>query len=155
MPGDPALPFENPILEQAVETWNGEWWKYGGSGTAWDAISYDPELNLVYIGVGNGTPWNRRLRSPVEAPNARYQEGEFASSPAAPGGHNWHPMAYHPGTGLVYTRPRTCLGSIRRWRNLSSARAQSIPARIPSLPPLSVTYSEGDRMEFYLYNSCA
>ena len=55
VPGDPALPFENPILEQAVETWNGEWWKYGGGGTAWDAISYDPELNLVYIGVGNGT----------------------------------------------------------------------------------------------------
>ena len=43
-----------------------------------------------------------RTGRPVEAPNARYQEGEFASSPAAPGGHNWHPMAYHPGTGLVY-----------------------------------------------------
>ena len=23
-----------------------------------------PELNLVYLGVGNGTPWNRRVRSP-------------------------------------------------------------------------------------------
>ena len=31
VPGDPALPFENPILEQAVETWNGEWWKYGAA----------------------------------------------------------------------------------------------------------------------------
>ena len=56
VPGDPALPFENPILEQAAQTWTGEWWKFGGGGTVWDAISYDPELNLVYIGVGNGTP---------------------------------------------------------------------------------------------------
>ena len=64
VPGDPALPFENPVLEQAAETWNGEWWKFGGGGTVWDAISYDPELNLVYLGVGNGTPWNRRVRSP-------------------------------------------------------------------------------------------
>ena len=108
---DPALPFENPILEQAVETWNGEWWKYGGGGTAWDAISYDPELNLVYIGVGNGTPWNQRLRSPgggdnlflasIVALNA--DTGEYVwHYQTAPGGHNWHPMAYHPGTGLVY-----------------------------------------------------
>jgi quinohemoprotein ethanol dehydrogenase len=25
----------------------------------WDSMAYDPALNLIYIGVGNGTPWNR------------------------------------------------------------------------------------------------
>ena len=27
----------------AAKTWNGEWWKYGGGGTPWDGIAYDPE----------------------------------------------------------------------------------------------------------------
>jgi len=64
VPGDPAKPFEAPILENAAKTWTGEWWKFGGGGTVWDAIVYDPELDLLYIGVGNGSPWNQRFRSP-------------------------------------------------------------------------------------------
>jgi quinohemoprotein ethanol dehydrogenase len=64
VPGDPAKPFENPILAKAAKTWTGEWWKYGGGGTVWDSIVYDPELDLLFIGVGNGGPWNPRFRSP-------------------------------------------------------------------------------------------
>jgi len=64
VPGDPAKPFESAILEKAAKTWNGEWWKVGGGGTVWDSMAYDPELDLLYIGVGNGTPWDRRVRSP-------------------------------------------------------------------------------------------
>jgi quinohemoprotein ethanol dehydrogenase len=64
VPGDPSKPFESPILEKAAKTWNGDWWKLGGGGTVWDSIVYDPELDLLYIGVGNGTPWDRGLRSP-------------------------------------------------------------------------------------------
>jgi len=63
VPGDPSDGFENPAMEMAAKTWHGEWWKVGGGGTVWNAITYDPELNLVYIGVGNGDPWNRELRS--------------------------------------------------------------------------------------------
>jgi alcohol dehydrogenase (cytochrome c)/quinohemoprotein ethanol dehydrogenase len=59
VPGDPAKPFESPALERAAKTWKGEWWKLGGGGPVWDAIVYDPTLDLIYIGVGNGTPWNR------------------------------------------------------------------------------------------------
>jgi quinohemoprotein ethanol dehydrogenase len=64
VPGDPSKPFESPALEKAAKTWSGEWWKLGGGGTVWDSIVYDPELDLLYIGTGNGTPWNRRARSP-------------------------------------------------------------------------------------------
>jgi quinohemoprotein ethanol dehydrogenase len=64
VPGDPSKPFESPALEKAAKTWSGEWWKLGGGGTVWDSIVYDPELDLLYIGTGNGTPWNRRVRSP-------------------------------------------------------------------------------------------
>jgi len=64
VPGDPAKPFESPVLESAAKTWTGEWWKFGGGGTVWDAIVYDPELDRLYIGVGNGAPWNWHIRSP-------------------------------------------------------------------------------------------
>ena len=64
VPGDPAKPFESPILEKAAKTWTGQWWKSGGGGTVWDAIVYDPELDLLYFGTGNGDPWNQKYRSP-------------------------------------------------------------------------------------------
>ena len=64
VPGDPAKGFENKAMEMAAKTWKGQWWKYGGGGTAWNAMTYDPELNRVYIGTGNGGPWNAKLRSP-------------------------------------------------------------------------------------------
>jgi quinohemoprotein ethanol dehydrogenase len=64
VPGDPSKPFESPILEKAAKTWTGQWWKFGGGGTVWDSIVYDPDFDLLYIGVGNGSPWNWRIRSP-------------------------------------------------------------------------------------------
>jgi PQQ-dependent dehydrogenase (methanol/ethanol family) len=199
VPGDPALGYESPVMERAAATWTGEWWKYGGGGTVWDSMAYDPELDLLYVGVGNGSPWNRKIRSPgggdnlflssivalrpdtgeyvwhyqttpgetwdytatqhivlatltldgrprkvlmqapkngffyvldratgelltadpfvtvtwatgvdlrtgrpVEAPNARYEQGPAVLFPSPHGAHNWHPMSYHPGLGLVY-----------------------------------------------------
>ena len=69
VPGDPSKPFETPILAQAAKTWSGEWWKIGGGGTVWDAIVYDPELDLLYVGTGNGGPWNGKIRSPKGGDN--------------------------------------------------------------------------------------
>ena len=64
VPGNPADGFESEAMEMAAETWNGSWWNFGGGGTAWDAFAFDPELDLLYVGVGNGSPWNREIRSP-------------------------------------------------------------------------------------------
>jgi quinohemoprotein ethanol dehydrogenase len=65
VPGDPSLPYEHPELAAAAKTWMGDvYWKYGGGGTVWDSMAYDPELDLLYVGVGNGSPWNREIRSP-------------------------------------------------------------------------------------------
>ncbi len=69
VPGDPSQPFESEALEMAVETWDGEWWKYGGGGTAWDSMVFDPDANLLYIGTGNGSPWNRIHRSNGQGDN--------------------------------------------------------------------------------------
>ena len=62
VPGDPSKPFENKALEAAAKTWKGEWWKYGGGGSLWDGLSYDPDANLIYVGTGNGVPWPEILR---------------------------------------------------------------------------------------------
>lgn len=55
-------------LQKAAATWNmdvlGASDAIGGGGTVWDSMAYDPDLDLLYIGVGNGSPWNRAYRSP-------------------------------------------------------------------------------------------
>ena len=71
VPGNPDEPFEDPSQEMAAATWDpaGEWWKAGGGGTMWDSMAYDPDLNLMYVGTGNGSPWNRNVRSPAGGDN--------------------------------------------------------------------------------------
>ncbi len=62
VPGDPSKPFENPALKKAAETWSGDYWKLGGGGSVWDGMAYDPDLDLFYVGTGNGGPWPEDLR---------------------------------------------------------------------------------------------
>jgi quinohemoprotein ethanol dehydrogenase len=66
VPGDPSQPYEHPELEVAAKTWDfsGEFWKAGGGGTAWNSVAFDPALDLLYVGTGNGSPWSWHLRSP-------------------------------------------------------------------------------------------
>lgn len=64
VPGNPADGFENEAMAMAAKTWTGEWWKFGGGGTVWNAMTYDPEFKRIYLGTGNGAPWNRKIRSP-------------------------------------------------------------------------------------------
>ena len=62
VPGDPSKGFESAALEKAAKTWGGEWWDTGGGGTPWGNVAYDPELDLLYFGTGNPTPWYHALR---------------------------------------------------------------------------------------------
>jgi quinohemoprotein ethanol dehydrogenase len=208
VPGNPANGFENDAMKMAAATWTGEWWKVGGGGQAWNALTYDPQFNRVYIGTGNGGPWNRKIRSPgggdnlflcsivaldadtgryvwhyqttpgetwdfnssmditlatlpiagkprpvilhapkngffyvidrsdgkllsaekfgkvtwaervdlatgrpVEAPNARYENGPTQIWPSTMGVHNWQPMSFNAATGLVYIPTLEMMGS--------------------------------------------
>jgi len=90
VPGDRNEPQENVALEAALETWSGdEWYKLGGGGgTVWDSLVYDPELDLLYIGTGNGSPWNRDLRSPGGGDNL-YLSSIVALRPDT-GEYVWH-----------------------------------------------------------------
>jgi quinohemoprotein ethanol dehydrogenase len=63
VPGDPSKPFENDAMKRAAATWSADAWKLGGGGAIWDAISYDAEADLIYVGTGNGGPWPEVLRN--------------------------------------------------------------------------------------------
>jgi len=200
VPASKQGPHEHPELATAAATWSKDsLWESGLGGTVWDAFAYDPELDLLYAGVGNGTPYDRDKRSPgggdnlflasilavrpdtgelvwhyqtvpgegwdytatqhllladleldgeprkvlmqapkngffyvldratgellaadpyvdvswasrvdlrtgrpVERPEADWSKGQSLVTPGPPGGHNWHPMAFSPRTGLVY-----------------------------------------------------
>jgi len=88
VPGNPDEGFENEAMAKAAETWTGEWWKLGGGGTVWDSMAYDPELDLFYLGVGNGSPWSRHLRSPQGGDNL-YLSSIVAIRPDT-GEYVWH-----------------------------------------------------------------
>ncbi len=48
--------------EPGSETWAGNSWEHGG-GSTWLTGSYDPELDLLYWGIGNPAPdWNGDVR---------------------------------------------------------------------------------------------
>jgi quinohemoprotein ethanol dehydrogenase len=68
VPGDPAKGPDgvasDSVMPMAARTWTGEWWKVGGGGNDWDTIVYDPTLDLVYFGTGNGSPHPQAFRSP-------------------------------------------------------------------------------------------
>jgi quinohemoprotein ethanol dehydrogenase len=82
VPGDPSQPFESAALERAAKTWKGgAWWEVGGGGTVWDSIVYDPALDKIFIGTGNGSPWSHFVRSPGGGDNL-YLSSVLALDPA-------------------------------------------------------------------------
>jgi quinohemoprotein ethanol dehydrogenase len=102
VPGDPSKPFEDASMEAAAKTWDpaGKYWLNGGGGTPWDTITYDPDLNLVYIGTGNGSPWNRDIRSPSGGDNLYL--ASLVALNADTGKYAWH-YQETPGDHWDYT----------------------------------------------------
>jgi PQQ-dependent dehydrogenase (methanol/ethanol family) len=91
VPGNPELGFEQPELAWAADTWNGDWWETGGGGTPWDAITYDPDTDLVIIGTGNGAPWPAEIRSPGGGDNLF--TASIVALDASTGEYRWHYQA--------------------------------------------------------------
>jgi quinohemoprotein ethanol dehydrogenase len=101
VPGNPALGFENDTVEMIAKTWRGDtWWQNGGGGTAWDSFAFDPALNLLYIGTGNGGPWPRDLRSPGGGDNLFLCS--IVAVDADSGEYRWHYQVV-PGENWDYT----------------------------------------------------
>lgn len=100
VPDNPANGEQPDYLNAALETWNGEFWRFGGGGTVWDSMAYDPELDLLYIGIGNGSPWNQAVRSPGGGDNL-YLSSIVAVRPST-GEYVWH-FQTTPGETWDYT----------------------------------------------------
>jgi len=70
VPASATGPHEHPELALAASTWDPEsLWEVGLGGTVWDAMVYDSELGLLYVGTGNAAPYPRKLRSPAGGDN--------------------------------------------------------------------------------------
>ncbi len=85
-----------------LPTWKGdEWWKHGGGGTVWDSMAYDPELDLLYVGTGNGSPWNRHVSAAPAAATISSCRRSSRSIPT-PASYVWHYQTT-PGDTWDYT----------------------------------------------------
>lgn len=100
VPGDPAKGFENSAMKMAAKTWSGQWWKYGGGGTAWNAFTYDEAAHSIIIGVGNGAPWNQRIRSEGKGDNLFL--ASIVALDADTGAYKWH-YQVNPGESWDYS----------------------------------------------------
>jgi quinohemoprotein ethanol dehydrogenase len=74
VPGEPGKKdgaVSDAVLESISETWARDAWAHsgGGGGTVWDAMAYDPVLDLLYIGVGNASFYPQAFRSPKTGGN--------------------------------------------------------------------------------------
>jgi len=106
VPGDPAVhdgaASDDVLAKKAAPTWAGQWWKLGGGGTVWDGMAYDPELDLLYFGTGNGSPWNAANRSPNGEDNL-FLSSIIAVRPET-GQYVWH---YQETPGDAWDYPAT------------------------------------------------
>ncbi len=88
VPGSPEENAGDPVMEMAAKTWRGEWWKTGTGGTVWAGMTFDPEMNRVYLGVGNAGPYDPEARSPGGGDNL-FTSGIVALD-ADTGEYIWH-----------------------------------------------------------------
>ena len=101
VPGDPAKGDESKTIRMIRKTWSGDqYWIQGGGGTVWNGMAYDPQLDLLYIGVGNGSYWNYGLRSEGKGDNL-FLSSIVAIKPDT-GKYVWHYQTT-PGDAWDYT----------------------------------------------------
>lgn len=99
VPGNPKDGFESDAMAKAAKTWSGEWWKQGGGGHAWNAFTYDAETDTVYVGTGNGAPWNHHIRSDGKGDNLYLCS--IVALDAKTGKYKWH-YQVNPGETWDY-----------------------------------------------------
>jgi len=99
VPGNPADGFEDKAQAMAAKTWSGDWWRYGGGGTVWNAMTFDPGTGTMILGVGNGSPWNHKVRSEGKGDNLFL--ASIVGLDAKTGAYKWH-YQVNPGESWDY-----------------------------------------------------
>ncbi|MFC3099194.1 PQQ-dependent dehydrogenase, methanol/ethanol family [Altererythrobacter palmitatis] len=92
----------DPVNAMMRATWSDEglWRQLGGGANPWDAIAYDPALNLVYVGTGNAVPHSRYYRSNDEGDNLFVCS--IVALDATTGEYRWH-YQMNPGEEWDWT----------------------------------------------------
>jgi quinohemoprotein ethanol dehydrogenase len=88
-PGTPAENKGDPAMERAAATWGGEYWKNGTGGAVWDGITFDKEMNRIYIATGNASPYDPKVRAPKDTDDNLYTCSIVALD-ADTGKYAWH-----------------------------------------------------------------
>jgi len=88
VPGDPAAGFENEAMAKAAKTWAGEYWKMGGGGMVWNAMTYDAGSNTLYVGTGNAYPILPRNRTEDKGDNL--YTASIIALDGKSGAYKWH-----------------------------------------------------------------
>ena len=91
VPGRPEQNKGDPAMERAAATWSGEYWNTGTGGTVWNGMTFDAELNRIYIGTGNGAPYDVEKRSPGDGDNLYL--ASIVALDADTGKYVWHYQA--------------------------------------------------------------
>lgn len=99
VPGEPESDGPHKkAMDMARATWDStSYLTQGGGGTVWNSFSYDPELDLLYFGTGNGVSWNKLERQEPTADNLfissivalKAKTGEYAWHYQEVPGDNW------------------------------------------------------------------
>jgi len=87
-PGSPEQNKGDPAMERAAATWTGPFWKSGTGGVVWDSMSFDAELNRIYLGTGNAGPYDPKMRSP--GGGANLYTASIVAVDADTGKYVWH-----------------------------------------------------------------
>lgn len=87
-PGTPEENKGDPAMERAAATWTGEYWKSGTGGAPWGDLTFDAELNRIYVGTGNGGPYDPKVRSPGGGDNL--YTASIVALDADTGQYAWH-----------------------------------------------------------------
>ncbi|WP_371395888.1 PQQ-dependent dehydrogenase, methanol/ethanol family [Fretibacter rubidus] len=79
------------FAQLANDSWgdNGVWQTDGGGGTVWDSIIYDQVNDSIILGVGNGSPWNAKVRDPDGNGDNLFLSSILALD-ADSGAYKWH-----------------------------------------------------------------
>jgi quinohemoprotein ethanol dehydrogenase len=88
VPGSPEENRGDAAMEKAAATWSGSYWKTGTGGGPWDSITFDKDLNRIYIGTGNAAPYDPEQRSPGDGDNL--YTASIVALDADTGKYVWH-----------------------------------------------------------------
>ena len=89
VPSDDPKENVSPAMKMAASTWLGDaWQEFGGGGSAWNDMTYDPESDLLFFGTGGALPYLYKDRSPEGGDNL-FTSSVLAVN-ASTGDYVWH-----------------------------------------------------------------